>query len=145
MIPMYQNAIPVCPECGGSMRQNTNKRGANQPDFICNQDAGRCGMNGRTGKFMPTGEWADRQGPGNADFKPRGRAMAPVNPPEPPANDAREKKQKEESIRWSNAKNNATLLVCHVNIFRTLTDQRAIQVKILELANWFYKQDPNPF
>jgi hypothetical protein len=150
MISMYQpNVIPVCPQCGGSMRQNTNKRGENQPDFICNQDTGRCGLNGRTGKFMPTGEWADKQGPGNADYKPaRGRAMQPVNQPTPPAqmqNDAQEKQAKEESIRWSNAKNNATLLVCHVNILRTLSDQRAIQVKILELANWFYKQDPNPF
>jgi hypothetical protein len=39
------------------MRHNDAKRTPNQPDWICNQDNGRCGSPSKTGAWFPTSSW----------------------------------------------------------------------------------------
>jgi len=53
--------------------------------------------------------------------------------------------RKEDGIAWSNAKNNATLLVCHVNIFRMITEENQLKNKVVELAHWLYNEECPPF
>jgi len=51
-----QEEVKICDKCGGTMSRNPNKKQPNHPDWICNQNNGKCGRTGKKGWFA-TGAW----------------------------------------------------------------------------------------
>lgn len=58
---------PSCPQCGGAMEPNRNKKSEKAPDFVCLQENGPCGKRSKDGKyFNKTGKWIEPVNPKGA-------------------------------------------------------------------------------
>jgi hypothetical protein len=59
--------IPSCPQCGGAVEANPNKRSEKAPDYVCIQENGPCGKRSKDGKyFNKTGIWNEKLNPNGA-------------------------------------------------------------------------------
>lgn len=144
---MFDPNNPLCPVCGGEMWDNRAKKtNTKAPDFRCKDEACKFEWD-KTAKTYTPSEYT------TAVWLPKGKTPAiPVIQVDPiqvekvrSQNITKAMDRKEESIAWSNAKNNATQLVCHVNIFRMITDETMMRNKIQELADWFFELPQPPF
>ena len=139
------DTIQTCEKCQGTMSRNPNKKAPNHPDWICDQVMGKCGMVGKTGKWFATGAW-DKDYQENVAAVKAGNGNSALEAEQTrQSNISKNVDRKEEGIAWNNAKNNATLLVCHVNVFRMITNEDGIKAKIIELAHWLYNEVAPPF
>ena len=145
----FNPEAPVCPVCQGAMWDNrVIKKNPKGPDFKCQNKECKFEMDKESGEWVAseytTAVWLPKGNTFMGAVKAVKREQATsVEKARVAIKEAQE--HKDDSIAWSNAKNNATLLVCNVNVYRTLTNQGDILAKVSELTNWFYSLEAPPF
>jgi len=141
---------PLCPVCGGQMFDNRlTKTNPKAPDFRCQDAVCKYEQDRNSGKWVVskfnTSVWMPRSFMGAVKNTKQIQKRAADAETIRQENIKKNMDRKEDNIAWSNAKNNATLLVCHVNIFRMIAEEGMLKNKIMNSAIWLYSQESPAF